>query len=101
ARYPTVLHAFPPRRASDLRVHTAAPAALDADAMLARIQNDLFDLGADLSTPHEPPPKHAALRIAQGQVDRLEREIDAMNDKLAPGRKSTRLHSSHVKITSA
>lgn len=66
------------------RVHTAAPAALDADAMLARIQNDLFDLGADLSTPHEPRPKHAALRIAQGQVDRLEREIDVMNDKLAP-----------------
>lgn len=62
------------------RLHTSG----DADAMLARIQNDLFDLGADLSTPHDPPPKHEALRIVQAQVDRLEREIDEMNAKLAP-----------------
>ncbi len=56
----------------------------DSDAMLARIQNDLFDLGADLCTPEEPPPSHQALRVTQAQVDRLEREIDAMNEKLAP-----------------
>lgn len=56
----------------------------DGDAMLGRIQNDLFDLGADLCTPHEPPPKHEALRITDAQVERLEREIDAMNERLAP-----------------
>ncbi len=62
------------------RLHTAG----DADAMLARIQNDLFDLGADLCTPEDPPPKHQALRISQAQIDRLEHEIDAMNGMLAP-----------------
>jgi cob(I)alamin adenosyltransferase len=56
----------------------------EIDAMLARIQNDLFDLGADLCTPETPNPKHPPLRIAQAQVDRLEREIDAMNAKLRP-----------------
>ena len=56
----------------------------EIDAMLARIQNDLFDLGADLCTPEAPDPKHQPLRIAQAQVDRLEREIDAMNAKLKP-----------------
>ena len=55
-----------------------------ADAMLGRIQNDLFDLGADLATPDEPAPKRAPLRIVQAQIDRLEREIDAMNAKLKP-----------------
>jgi cob(I)alamin adenosyltransferase len=57
----------------------------EVDAMLARIQNDLFDLGADLCLPRtgdEAPG--AALRIVQAQVDRLEREIDGMNAKLAP-----------------
>lgn len=57
----------------------------DVDAMLSRIQNDLFDLGADLCTPimaDEAPGK--ALRIVQAQVDRLEREIDVMNAALAP-----------------
>lgn len=57
----------------------------DVDAMLSRIQNDLFDLGADLCTPivaDEAPGK--ALRIVQAQVDRLEREIDLMNAALAP-----------------
>lgn len=62
------------------RLHTTG----GADAMLMRIQNDLFDLGADLSTPEVPPPKHTALRIVQAQVDRLEREIDGMNEKLQP-----------------
>jgi len=52
------------------------------DAMLGRIQNELFDLGADLATPHEPPPKWEALRIVASQVERLEAEIDWMNDSL-------------------
>jgi len=55
----------------------------EADVMLARIQQDLFDLGADLSTPHSPKFSKA-LRIVPGQVTRLEREIDAMNAALQP-----------------
>ncbi|HEX2114951.1 MAG TPA: cob(I)yrinic acid a,c-diamide adenosyltransferase [Alphaproteobacteria bacterium] len=62
------------------RLHTMG----EADAMLARIQNDLFDLGADLCTPEAENPKYPPLRIAQAQIDRLEREIDAMNAKLKP-----------------
>lgn len=62
------------------RLHTKG----EADAMLARIQNDLFDLGADLCTPETPDPKYPPLRIVEAQVERLEREIDAMNEKLAP-----------------
>jgi cob(I)alamin adenosyltransferase len=54
------------------------------DAMLAAIQNDLFDLGADLCTPEATDPKYPPLRISEAQVERLEREIDAMNAKLAP-----------------
>ena len=54
------------------------------DAMLARIQNELFDLGADLATPHDPPPKWEALRILDGQVERLESEIDWMNESQKP-----------------
>src|SRR5580704_14151136 len=56
----------------------------DDDAMLARIQNDLFDLGADLCTPEGGRRGAGALRIAAAQVERLEREIDAMNATLAP-----------------
>jgi cob(I)alamin adenosyltransferase len=57
----------------------------EADAMLARIQNDLFDLGADLCTPADESGGPAgALRIVQAQVDRLEREIDHLNSGLAP-----------------
>ena len=53
------------------------------DAMLARIQNDLFDLGADLCTPEKDvAPEHPALRIVQSQVDRLEGEIDTLNATL-------------------
>ena len=48
---------------------------------LLRIQNDLFDLGADVATPGNVD---GALRIVPGQVERLEREIDAMNSDLAP-----------------
>jgi len=56
----------------------------DADAMLARIQNDLFDLGADLCTPEEGRRASGALRIVAAQVARLEHEIDAMNALLGP-----------------
>ena len=56
----------------------------EADAMLARIQNDLFDLGADLCTPHESRRAAGALRVTAGQVARLETEIDAMNATLEP-----------------
>jgi len=52
------------------------------DAMLGRIQNELFDLGADLATPLEPPPKWEALRILDSQIERLEQEIDWMNESL-------------------
>ena len=55
----------------------------DVDAMLARIQNDLFDLGADLSMPQEGEPE-APLRILPLQVERLEQEIDTMNAALEP-----------------
>ncbi len=52
---------------------------------LARIQNDLFDLGADLATPGEDfTPSDMQLRIVPAQVERLEREIDALNKHLAP-----------------
>jgi len=56
----------------------------EADAMLARIQNDLFDLGADLCTPEEGQRSAGALRIVAAQVTRLEREIDRMNAALRP-----------------
>jgi cob(I)alamin adenosyltransferase len=54
----------------------ATRATRDADAMLARIQNDLFDVGADLSVPGEGGNR---LRLTDVPVDRLEAEIDAMN----------------------
>ena len=53
------------------------------DDMLARIQNDLFDLGADLCTV-KAKRGEAVLRITPAQVERLEREIDAMNGELGP-----------------
>ncbi len=56
----------------------------DQDAMLFRIQNDLFDLGADLCVPETAGEEGPHLRIAETQVERLEREIDAMNETLAP-----------------
>ena len=55
-----------------------------ADAMLARIQNDLFDLGADLCTPEDGRKAEGALRITGPQVERLEQEIDALNANLEP-----------------
>ncbi len=68
------------------RLHTADNA--EVDAMLARIQNDLFDLGADLCTPERDAraasKQEGALRIVAAQVPRLEAEIDAINADLAP-----------------
>ncbi|HJU18614.1 MAG TPA: cob(I)yrinic acid a,c-diamide adenosyltransferase [Stellaceae bacterium] len=55
-----------------------------ADEILARIQNDLFDLGADLCTPEDGRRASGALRILAAQVERLEQEIDQMNAALAP-----------------
>jgi len=62
------------------RLHTRN----EIDAMLARIQNDLFDLGADLCVPEGGRKSEGALRIVPAQVARLEQEIDAMNSTLAP-----------------
>ncbi|HEY4940950.1 MAG TPA: cob(I)yrinic acid a,c-diamide adenosyltransferase [Rhizomicrobium sp.] len=62
------------------RLHTGG----ELDAMLGRIQNDLFDLGADLATPEDGRHGEGRLRIVDTQVDRLEREIDSMNSTLKP-----------------
>lgn len=56
----------------------------EADAILGRIQNDLFDLGADLCRPEEGRKAAGALRVGAAQVARLEAEIDALNADLAP-----------------
>ncbi|MFK0166806.1 cob(I)yrinic acid a,c-diamide adenosyltransferase [Rhizobium sp. NPDC090279] len=65
------------------RLHLAGMA--DLDAMLMRIQNDLFDLGADLSTPEtDEPPAYEPLRIIDHQVERLEHAIDRLNADLEP-----------------
>ena len=68
------------------RIAAAAPGGDSRlDAMLGAIQNDLFDLGADLCTPvSDPPPPYEQLRVTQLQVDRLEREIDDLNGALKP-----------------
>jgi cob(I)alamin adenosyltransferase len=60
------------------RLHTGG----EADAMLARIQNDLFDLGADLCRPGDAA--ESGLRIQPSQVQRLEQEIEALNADLNP-----------------
>jgi cob(I)alamin adenosyltransferase len=66
------------------RLHTVGDDVLDP--MLARIQNELFDLGADLATPERDGKALGwePLRIVQSQVDRLEADIDRLNDELAP-----------------
>jgi cob(I)alamin adenosyltransferase len=92
----------PRRRKDDLRIEcygtvdeanaavgmarVAMPAGrADIDAMLSRIQNDLFDLGADLATPDTgEKPAWEPLRIVQAQVDRLEHDIDALNADIPP-----------------
>jgi len=63
------------------RLHTRG----DLDAILARIQNELFDLGADLSTPPKADEAEGSvLRVLDSQVARLEGEIDALNAELPP-----------------
>ena len=65
------------------RLSTGADTKLDG--MLARIQNDLFDLGADLCTPDTGAPlDYEPLRIVASQVERLEREIEDLNASLSP-----------------
>ncbi len=63
-----------------VRLHTSG----ESDAMLARVQNELFDLGADLCRPGSDFDDPKRLRVTDGQVERLEREIDALNAALAP-----------------
>lgn len=65
------------------RLHTRGDHEIDA--MLGRIQNDLFDLGADLATPAmDKPLPYEPLRVTEAQVERLEREIDDLNQHLSP-----------------
>jgi len=68
------------------RLSTGAdPALADLDTMLMRIQNDLFDLGADLSTPPtDEDLGYEPLRVVEAQVTRLESEIDQLNADLSP-----------------
>lgn len=64
-----------------VRLHTSGH---EIDPMLGRIQNDLFDLGADLATVEtDKPLPYEPLRITQAQVDRLEQEIDRLNGELS------------------
>lgn len=62
------------------RLHTEN----ENDKMLSRIQNDLFDLGADVSLPLGTKFEEHALRINENQIERLENEIDQMNENIAP-----------------
>ncbi|MDO1560050.1 cob(I)yrinic acid a,c-diamide adenosyltransferase [Brevundimonas sp. 2R-24] len=64
------------------RLETAAHEWIDQ--ALSRIQNELFDLGADLATPDDPSLKFTPLRIVASQVERLEAEIDEANGALEP-----------------
>lgn len=64
------------------RLYTTADAVLDP--ILDRAQNDLFDLGADLATPHSDDLKFEPLRIQESQVLRLEAEVEALNEQLTP-----------------
>ncbi|MBB4479278.1 cob(I)yrinic acid a,c-diamide adenosyltransferase [Rhizobium etli] len=97
----TGLASGPRRRKDDLRVEAygtidEANSAIglarlyttdmaDLDTMLMSIQNDLFDLGADLATPDTgEPPAYEPLRIVETQVERIERDIDRLNARLGP-----------------
>lgn len=62
------------------RLHTKDDAHLDA--ILGRVQNDLFDVGADLATPETD--RFEALRVTEAQVDRLEVEVEVLNEHLSP-----------------
>nr|WP_297459902.1 cob(I)yrinic acid a,c-diamide adenosyltransferase [uncultured Halomonas sp.] len=76
----------------------------ELDRMLSRIQNDLFDVGADLCTPEEKEPKYPPLRVVDTQVERLEREIDRLNVNLPslrsfilPGGSASGAHLHHAR----
>jgi cob(I)alamin adenosyltransferase len=61
------------------------PEFAELDAMLARVQNDLFDLGAELATPDDGRPKdYEPLRIVMSQAERIEHDIDKLNGELQP-----------------
>ena len=62
------------------RLHVGA----ELDALLTRVQNDLFDLGADLATPERADLAYTPLRVVASQVERLEQEIDRLNADLSP-----------------
>jgi cob(I)alamin adenosyltransferase len=64
------------------RLHLGAER--EVDGVLGRVQNDLFDLGADLAVPDKPDAKRERLRISDGQVARLEADIDGLNAELRP-----------------
>lgn len=67
------------------RLHTGEASLAKLDAMLGRIQNDLFDVGADLCVPNTGEPLgYEPLRVISSQVDRIESEIDTLNADLAP-----------------
>ncbi|RUW23343.1 cob(I)yrinic acid a,c-diamide adenosyltransferase [Mesorhizobium sp. M4B.F.Ca.ET.169.01.1.1] len=66
------------------RIHTV-DGHPSIDAMLSRIQNDLFDLGADLAVPDDGKPlAYEPLRIVASQTDRVEKDIDLLNKELQP-----------------
>jgi cob(I)alamin adenosyltransferase len=68
-----------------VRLHTGTEAFSKLDAMLARIQNELFDLGADLCVPDDGKKlDYEPLRILPSQAERLEKEIDELNHDLSP-----------------
>jgi cob(I)alamin adenosyltransferase len=64
------------------RLHLGAEP--DVDAILARVQNDLFDLGADLAVPEKAAGDKQRLRVVDSQVERLEGDIDKLNAELSP-----------------
>jgi cob(I)alamin adenosyltransferase len=67
------------------RLHTSEALLAELDAMLGRIQNDLFDVGADLCVPDTGEALgYEPLRVLSSQVDRIEAEIDQLNAQLAP-----------------
>src|SRR5262245_43036055 len=64
------------------RLHLASEK--EVDAILARVQHDLFDLGADLAVPEKGTGDRQRLRVVDSQVDRLEGDIDKLNAELSP-----------------
>ncbi|WP_290647829.1 cob(I)yrinic acid a,c-diamide adenosyltransferase [Aquisalimonas sp.] len=82
------------------RLHAVSPVAAD----LERIQNDLFDVGADLCTPAVAEPKFPPLRVSEPQVHWLEQRIDALNAELSklasfvlPGGTAAAAHLHHAR----